>query len=342
MSSLVKATKKVAKGFGKAVKKVARGIGDLGKKVVSGFGKVYAKTFGKLGPLGAIAASFILPGIGGMISGMWANTAGFLGAQGGVLSAVGQGMNAISSGLSTAQGFVGKAFSSVSDKISGALTNLGGSVTKGANALFKGAQEFVGVTAKNQMSIQDVGTWVSNKAQSFAGKPQPGGTTVPFQPGQESVFGQVPTDALTGPAGQIPLAPAAGPTPTVPFGGDQQSVFTGLQTPQAPTTDITQQGLPGITSPAQEGLPGITSVQEAQKSSLLDNATKALAKTFLAGGPAQQIGALPFISSLPDQGQLGASNRGLVSGSGAGGGQFLTPEQKAFFEQERRRLGVSG
>lgn len=48
-------------------KKIGSGIKSVGKKLKSGLGKV-AKAFGKLGPLGSIALSFILPGIGQWIT----------------------------------------------------------------------------------------------------------------------------------------------------------------------------------------------------------------------------------------------------------------------------------
>lgn len=51
----------------KVGKKIAGGIRNLGRKLKKGLGKV-ARAFGKLGPLGSIALSFILPGIGGAIS----------------------------------------------------------------------------------------------------------------------------------------------------------------------------------------------------------------------------------------------------------------------------------
>ena len=50
---------------GKKIKKVFK---KIGKAIKKGFGKV-AKAFGKLGPLGSIALSFLLPGIGNMLTG---------------------------------------------------------------------------------------------------------------------------------------------------------------------------------------------------------------------------------------------------------------------------------
>ncbi len=48
-------------------KKIGRGIKSVGKKFKKGLGKI-AKAFGKLGPIGSIALSFMLPGIGTWIS----------------------------------------------------------------------------------------------------------------------------------------------------------------------------------------------------------------------------------------------------------------------------------
>jgi len=53
-------------------KKIARGIRKVGRKLKKGLGKV-AKAFGKLGPLGSLALSFILPGVGGAISNWFGN-----------------------------------------------------------------------------------------------------------------------------------------------------------------------------------------------------------------------------------------------------------------------------
>ena len=46
----------------------------VGRKFKKGLGKI-AKAFGKLGPLGSIALSFILPGLGGMA--VWLGNAGY-------------------------------------------------------------------------------------------------------------------------------------------------------------------------------------------------------------------------------------------------------------------------
>ena len=47
----------------KIASKIARGIRKVGRKLKKGLGKV-ARAFGKLGPIGSLALSFILPGVG--------------------------------------------------------------------------------------------------------------------------------------------------------------------------------------------------------------------------------------------------------------------------------------
>ena len=70
-SKIGKAFKKVVKGVGKVIKKVAKPIGKVFKKVL----KPFAKVFGKLGFVGSLALSMILPGLGGLM-GTWFNRFG--------------------------------------------------------------------------------------------------------------------------------------------------------------------------------------------------------------------------------------------------------------------------
>lgn len=70
-SKIGKAFKKVVRGVGKAIKAVAKPIGKVFKKVLSPF----AKVFGKLGFVGSLALSMILPGLGGLM-GTWFNKFG--------------------------------------------------------------------------------------------------------------------------------------------------------------------------------------------------------------------------------------------------------------------------
>ena len=49
----------------KKAKQIARAFRKVGRKLKKGLGKI-AKAFGKLGPLGSVALSFIIPGLGGI------------------------------------------------------------------------------------------------------------------------------------------------------------------------------------------------------------------------------------------------------------------------------------
>ena len=87
-------------------KKIGNGIKKVGRKLKKGLGNI-AKAFGKLGPLGSVALSFIIPGIGSWLGGM-AGSGGFLGT--------------IASGIQNAAGFVGEGVSRVFTKVTDAIS----------------------------------------------------------------------------------------------------------------------------------------------------------------------------------------------------------------------------
>jgi len=105
-------------------KKIGKGIKSVGKKLKSGLGKV-AKAFGKLGPLGSIALSFMLPGIGSWISSV---------AQGSsFLAPIAQGL--VNAGKFVKNG-VGKVFNKVTDAIEYSInkvSSIGGEGVAGSN-----------------------------------------------------------------------------------------------------------------------------------------------------------------------------------------------------------------
>ena len=105
-------------------KKIGKGIKSVGKKLKSGLGKV-AKAFGKLGPLGSIALSFILPGIGSWISSV---------AQGSsFIAPIAQGL--VNAGKFVKNG-VGKVFNRVTDAIEYSInkvSSIGGEGVAGSN-----------------------------------------------------------------------------------------------------------------------------------------------------------------------------------------------------------------
>ena len=90
-------------------KKIKRGFSKIGKKLKKGLGKI-AKAFGKLGPLGSIALSFLLPGMGSVLSG-WLGNMGSVGKF--ILdigAKIGEGANWVKNG-------VGRVFNRVTDAI---------------------------------------------------------------------------------------------------------------------------------------------------------------------------------------------------------------------------------
>ena len=99
-----KGIKKITKPFRKIVKGIAKGVRKVGRFLKKGLGKV-AKAFGKLGPLGSIALSFMLPGIGSALSSWY----GGLGS-GNIIKIIGDG---IVGAAQAVKGGVGRVFSSI-------------------------------------------------------------------------------------------------------------------------------------------------------------------------------------------------------------------------------------
>lgn len=100
-------------------KKIGRGIKKIGKKFKKGLGKI-ARAFGKLGPLGSIALSFILPGVGTWISGL---------AQGSsFLAPIAKGL--VNAGNWIKNG-VGRVFNKVTDAIEWSMNKVSGIVPGG-------------------------------------------------------------------------------------------------------------------------------------------------------------------------------------------------------------------
>lgn len=110
----------------KVGKKIAGGFRKIGRKLKKGLGKI-AKAFGKLGPLGSIALSFILPGLG--------DIAGWLGKTISSMGPAGKFLVDISTRIyQGASGFIG----GVKDKIGQVFNTVTGAVEGGMNAVSRG------------------------------------------------------------------------------------------------------------------------------------------------------------------------------------------------------------
>ncbi len=90
-------------------KKIKRGFKSIGKRLKKGLGKI-AKAFGKLGPLGSIALSFLLPGMGSVLSGWLGN----MGPVGEFILNIG---SKIQKGANWVKDGVGRVFNKVTDAI---------------------------------------------------------------------------------------------------------------------------------------------------------------------------------------------------------------------------------
>jgi len=106
----------------KVGKKIAGGVRKIGRKLKKGLGKI-AKAFGKLGPLGSIALSLILPGLGDMLGTWWKglDKTGFLKTIAGKFNTV----------YTNIKNGVGTVFNKVTDAIEYGMNKLGGVVGKG-------------------------------------------------------------------------------------------------------------------------------------------------------------------------------------------------------------------
>ena len=137
-SSLKKAFKKTFKPIVKIVKKIvkpiARGVRKVGRVLKKGLGKV-AQAFGKLGPLGSIALSLILPGIGG------AFTSWIGGMSGGIIKSIGQ---SIIKGATMIKEGIGRVFSSITNGIEHGMNAVSRPfMEKGARGMGSAFRDFV-------------------------------------------------------------------------------------------------------------------------------------------------------------------------------------------------------
>ena len=120
-------------------KKVKRGFSKIGKKLKKGLGKV-AKAFGKLGPLGSIALSFILPGMGSVLSGWLSN----MGPVGEFILGIGK---KIQQGANWVKDGVGRVFNRATDAIEYGMNTVSKPfMQKGARGAGSAFRDFVSET----------------------------------------------------------------------------------------------------------------------------------------------------------------------------------------------------
>ena len=142
LSKIGKGLKSAFKSVFKRIKKVVKPIGKALKK---GLGKI-GKFFGKLGPLGTLALSLMLPGLGAL----WAQFGGWA-------STIGGPLGTVLNGIATAGNTIGRVYSSVTGMISDTIGTIAGNTIgkipvgggKNLTDVYKGFTEWVGKTMDN-------------------------------------------------------------------------------------------------------------------------------------------------------------------------------------------------
>lgn len=140
----------VKKAF-KSMKKVLKNPGRALKK---GLGKV-GKAFGKLGPIGTLALTLMMPGLGAMAAsfGTWA--AGLSGTVGTVMQ-----------GIAAAGKAIGTVYNSVTNLVSGTLNGITGGTFKGE--MIKGPDgTLIKNTAYKAGGSDKLAAWVGKRADDF-------------------------------------------------------------------------------------------------------------------------------------------------------------------------------
>ena len=186
-------------------KKIGRGIKSVGKKFKKGLGKI-AKAFGKLGPIGSIALSFMLPGIGTWISSV---------AQGSsFLAPIAQGL--VNAGNFVKNG-VGTVFNRVTDAIEYSMNKV---------SSFVGGEGMAGSNFKNWVS-ETTGGFVEPSTEGIKDMSIPADTKVLQTPGGKEMTFEVPETTISAEA-QVGIG---GPKIPKPPKGMKDPVFVdGIDT----------------------------------------------------------------------------------------------------------------
>ena len=342
------------KGIKKAFKKVGRSIKKAGSKIWRGVKNKIIKPIGKLvnklGPLGMIAMSFVLPGLGTMLSGLWASAATVLPA--GFVTAVNQGMAWITQAGSNLGTFVKESFGTITDKITTGLNNISGGgfdkLTTGAGNLWDSAKQAVGLGDK--VPAGKLGETVGKKALEFKPiqSPLPSGT-----PGI-SAFPSVGDVAATQAREQAASSALSFTAPPATIGPATGTIPTAFTTPPptvgpiAPVRPLASPITGAITPSAAPSVAQVAKSQElskvatqAGKGSTLSKAIKAASAAFAGGGAAQDAGFAPFVSAGQDFDRVAASRFG-IGGTGSAGGQFLDQSILAQIQAQSKRLEELG
>ena len=320
--------KKLTKPFKKIAKKIKKVAGKVmgGIMKIPGFkqlGSLYGKTFGKLGPLGAIAASFVLPGLGSMISSAW--TGALTGNFGAIIQTAAKGLQTFGNGIS-------QFGTGITDRIAGAWTEMGGGeLTKGISDTFQKASDWVtGGKSPADFSIGAPSSMSPAAQQAMNANPELIGAANAQARNQfASITGAQKAEALMG---------SGMPTEIASQMNQQQIANQFAQTPGLANKTLLQTTGKEM---ANVNILGREVAKTMPKSG-------GFAKKALKGAASMLLdnSLAPIDTSMASigKGSLDAfgTNRIGAGGVGATGGQFLTPQQQAFFQQHASLLGQQG
>ena len=237
-------------------KKVKRGFSKVGKKLKKGLGKI-AKAFGKLGPLGSIALSFILPGMGSVLQGWLSN----MGPVGEFILGIGK---KIQQGANWVKDGVGRVFNRATDAIEygmNKVSSIGGQGTAGSdfrNWVSKQTKGFIDPSTKG---VEDI--TVPGSTKTITG---PDGFTKEIKVPETTISAESQV-GIGGP--KIPQTPKNMVDPVYVDGldtdlkkgfyeqADLDTYYKGVDTPVGDYTKM------GIKSPTGEPMKGFTNVQPA-------------------------------------------------------------------------------
>ena len=178
-------------------RKIKKGMSSVGKKLKKGLGSI-ARAFGKLGPLGSIALSFILPGMGSALSGWLGN----MGSFGQAILKVGQG---IQKGANWVKDGVGRVFNRVTDAIEMGMNKVssvlpGGKGTAGSSFRDWVSETTGGFIDKSTVGVED--KLIPSSSRTFTLKD---GTTRTVTSPSEIISPDMQVGNIKGP--KIPQAP---------------------------------------------------------------------------------------------------------------------------------------
>ena len=178
-------------------RKIKKGMSSVGKKLKKGLGSI-ARAFGKLGPLGSIALSFILPGMGSALTGWLGN----MGSFGQAILKVGQG---IQKGANWVKDGVGRVFNRVTDAIEMGMNKVssilpGGKGTAGSSFRDWVSETTGGFIDKSTVGVED--KLIPSSSRTFTLKD---GTTRTVTSPSEIISPDMQVGNIKGP--KIPQAP---------------------------------------------------------------------------------------------------------------------------------------